>query len=98
MAPRATISSPHCAAPSSTQTWDDEGIRTFLSLMLLAGGETTDHQFADLLCALITHPDQLRALYSDRTPIPAAMADGMRYCAIAQFTSARRARITTSTG
>jgi cytochrome P450 len=74
-----------CRTELDGQKWDDEDIRTFLSLMLLAGGETTDHQFADLVHALITHPDQLEALVADRSLIDAAMAEGMRYCAIVQF-------------
>lgn len=64
---------------------DDEDIRSFLALMLTAGGETTDHQLSALLYALVTHPDQLHELHEDRSLITAAMAEGMRYCAIIRF-------------
>ncbi len=67
------------------ETLDDEEIRTFLALMLLAGGETTDHQIAALLYTLARHPDQLQELQDDRSLMDAAMAEGMRHCAIVQF-------------
>ncbi|WP_354699678.1 Pulcherriminic acid synthase [Paraconexibacter sp. AEG42_29] len=74
-----------CRAEVEGDRMDDEDIRSFLALMLLAGGETTDHQLAALLHALVQHPDQLQALADDRSLMDDAMAEGMRYCAIVQF-------------
>jgi cytochrome P450 len=63
----------------------DEEIRAFLALVLLAGGETTDHQLAALMHTLARHPKQLREVQEDRTLVEATLAEGMRYCAIVQF-------------
>lgn len=74
-----------CAAELDGERMDDEDIRTFLALMLLAGGETTDHQLAALTLALAEHPEQLAELEADRTLMDDAMAEGMRYCSIIRF-------------
>jgi len=60
------------------QLTDDE-IRAFVSLMLTAGGETTDRGMASLLKNLIEHPDQLEAVRRDRSLIPVAFAETLRY-------------------
>jgi cytochrome P450 len=63
----------------------DEEIRTMAALMLLGGAENTDHQLAQLVHALVEHPEQLRALYEDRSLMPAAIAEGLRFNGIVQF-------------
>jgi cytochrome P450 len=63
----------------------DEEIRAFLALILLAGGETTDHQLAAMMHTLVRHPDQLAEVQNDRSLVDAALAEAMRYCAIVQF-------------
>lgn len=60
----------------------DEDIRSFLMMMLMAGGETTDHQIAMMMNTLIRHPDQLEALRADRSLMDAAIAESVRYDAI----------------
>jgi cytochrome P450 len=71
-----------CRAEIDGERMTDEDIRTFLSLMLLAGGETTDHQLALLMHTLAQRPDVLQALRKDRGLMDAVLAEGMRYCAI----------------
>ena len=75
-----------CRAESDGLGMSDEEIRSFLSLMLVAGAETTDHQIAALMLELINHPEQLRALREDRGLIDAAMAEAMRFCSIVAWT------------
>ncbi len=57
----------------------DEAIISFLRLLLPAGLETTYRSSSNLLYLLLTHPDQLEALQQDRSLIPAAMEEGLRY-------------------
>ncbi len=57
----------------------DDEIRAFVSLMLTAGGETTDRGMASLLKNLIEHPDQLRAVHEDRSLVPIAFSETLRY-------------------
>ncbi len=57
----------------------DEAIISFLRLLLPAGLETTYRSSSNLLYLLLTHPDQLEALQADRSLIPAAMEEGLRY-------------------
>jgi len=73
-----------CRAEIDGERMSDEDIRTFLSLMLLAGGETTDHQLALLMHELVQRPDLLQALAEDRGMMDAVLAEGMRFCAISR--------------
>lgn len=57
----------------------DENIRAFISLMLPAGGETTDRALASLFKNLLEHPDQLEAVVADRSLILDALAETLRY-------------------
>jgi cytochrome P450 len=57
----------------------DESIISFLRLLLPAGLETTFRSSSNLLCLLLTHPDQLEAVQRDRELIPAAIEEGIRY-------------------
>ena len=57
----------------------DEAIISFLRLLLPAGLETTYRSSSNLLYLLLTHPDQLAALQRDRSLIPAAIEEALRY-------------------
>src|SRR5947207_9883967 len=57
----------------------DDEIRGFISLMLPAGGETTDRALASLFKNLLEHPDQLQAVYEDRSLIVDALVETLRY-------------------
>jgi pulcherriminic acid synthase len=49
------------------------------SLLLAAGGETTDKAIAGIFANLLRHPDQLAAVREDRSLIARAFAETLRY-------------------
>ena len=57
----------------------DEDIYAFLRLLLPAGAETTYRSSSNLLFGLLTHTDQLDALRDDRSLMPQAMEEGIRW-------------------
>jgi cytochrome P450 len=57
----------------------DEEIFAFLRLLLPAGAETTYRMSGNLLVTLLGLPDQLDLLRGDRTLIPAAIEEGLRF-------------------
>ncbi len=57
----------------------DEEIFAFLRLLLPAGAETTYRSSSNLLFGLLTHPDQLDAVRSDRSLVPQAIEEGLRW-------------------
>lgn len=67
------------AAEIEGQKLTDDAIISFLLLLLPAGLETTYRSSGNLLHSLLTNPDQLALLYQDRTLIPAAIEEGLRY-------------------
>ena len=67
------------AAEIDGEKLTDEAIISFLRLLLPAGLETTYRSSGNLLHLLLTHPDQLHALQQDRSLIPAAIEEGIRY-------------------
>jgi cytochrome P450 len=58
---------------------DDEEIFSFLRLLLPAGIETTFRSSGNLLYLLLTHPDQLEAVRQDRSLLPQAIEEGLRF-------------------
>jgi cytochrome P450 len=58
---------------------DDEEIFSFLRLLLPAGVETTYRASGNLLYGLLTNPDQLRAVRQDRSLLPAAFEETIRW-------------------
>jgi cytochrome P450 len=58
---------------------NDEAIIAFLRLLLPAGIETTYRSAGNLLYLLLTHPEQLAQIVQDRSLIPAAIEEGLRY-------------------
>jgi cytochrome P450 len=68
-----------CVAEVDGHRLDDDEVFTFLRLLLPAGIETTYRSLGNLLCALLTHPDQLDALGADRALIPQAIEEGLRW-------------------
>jgi cytochrome P450 len=57
----------------------DEEIFSFLRLLLPAGVETTYRSLGNLLFALLSDPDQLAAVRSDRSLIPQAVEEAIRW-------------------
>jgi cytochrome P450 len=67
-----------CAEIDGHQLTDEE-MFAFLRLLLPAGGETTYRSSSSLLFCLLTNPDQLDAVRSDRALLPQAIEEGIRY-------------------
>jgi cytochrome P450 len=57
----------------------DEQIYGFMRNLLPAGAETTSRSTASLAFGLLTHPDQLAAVVGDRTLLPQAIEEGIRW-------------------
>ncbi|MFH8791599.1 cytochrome P450 [Streptomyces sp. NPDC017941] len=68
-----------CAAEVDGVRMSDEDIKAFCSLLLAAGGETTDKAIAGIFANLLTHPDQLAAVRADRSLVDRAFAETLRY-------------------
>ncbi|MUL67928.1 cytochrome P450 [Mycobacterium sp. CBMA 234] len=58
---------------------DDDEIFSFLRLLLPAGVETTYRSLGNLLLGLLTHQDQLDAVRADRSLIPQAIEEAVRW-------------------
>ncbi|MCW5249660.1 MULTISPECIES: cytochrome P450 [unclassified Streptomyces] len=68
-----------CAAEIDGVRMSDEEIKAFCSLLLSAGGETTDKAISGIFANLLAHPDQLAAVRADRTLIARAFAETLRW-------------------
>lgn len=68
-----------CAAEVDGVRMSDEDIKAFCSLLLAAGGETTDKAIAGIFANLLAHPEQLEAVRRDRSLIPKAFAETLRH-------------------
>ncbi|TIC84885.1 cytochrome P450 [Nocardioides sp. GY 10113] len=71
---------------------DDLEITSFLSLLGGAGAETVTKLVGGALVALADHPDQWAALREDRSRIPAAVEEALRFDAPAQYNVRRSMR------
>ncbi len=58
---------------------DNEHVLGFLRLLLPAGAETTYRSSSNLLFGLLSNPEQLEAVRRDRSLIPRAMEEGLRW-------------------
>jgi cytochrome P450 len=68
----------HPDDPSHHRLTDDE-IVAFVRLLVPAGAQTTYRSLTNLLFALLTHPDQLEAVRADRSLLPQAIEEGLRW-------------------
>ncbi|MGW7045736.1 cytochrome P450 [Streptomyces avermitilis] len=68
-----------CTAEVDGTRMTDEDIKAFCSLLLSAGGETTDKAISGIFLNLLRHPDQLRAVRANRTLVAHAFAETLRY-------------------
>ncbi|MFB7085221.1 cytochrome P450 [Streptomyces sp. NPDC056296] len=68
-----------CAAEVDGVRMSDEDVKAFCSLLLAAGGETTDKAIASIFANLLRHPEQLAAVRADRGLIPRAFAETLRF-------------------
>lgn len=66
-------------AEADGQHLTDVEIQAFVSLLLVAGGETTDKGIANMWTQLLSHPDQLDAVLDDHALFDAAFSEMMRH-------------------
>ncbi len=78
-APTDDVISDLLAAEIDGEQLSDEAICSFLRLLLPAGIETTYRSSGNLLFLLLTHPEQFEQVRSDRTLVPQAIEEGLRY-------------------
>jgi cytochrome P450 len=79
VAPKDDIISLLAHATLDGEQLTDAEIIDFLRLLLPAGAETTYRSSSILLLALLDHPDQLAALTADRSLLPQAIEEGLRW-------------------
>lgn len=77
--PRNDLISRLADAEIDGEKLSDEEIFSFLRLLLPAGIETTYRSLGNLLFALLTHTDQLDAVRADRSLLPQAIEEGVRW-------------------
>ena len=57
----------------------DEEILGFMMFLFIAGSQTTTLLIGNLVFRLLQHPDQLELVRNDRSLIPAAVEESLRY-------------------
>ncbi len=77
--PRDDLISGLAAAEIDGEKLSDEEIFSFLRLLLPAGVETTYRSLGNLLFALLSNPDQLDAVRADRSLLPQAIEEAVRW-------------------
>jgi cytochrome P450 len=77
--PQDDLISSLASAEIDGEKLDDDEIFSFLRLLLPAGVETTYRSLGNLLLGLLTHPDQLDAVRADRSLIPQAIEEAVRW-------------------
>ena len=77
--PRDDLISTLAQAEIDGEHLSDEEIFSFLRLLLPAGVETTYRSFGSLLFGLLSNPEQLAAVRSDRSLIPQAIEEAVRW-------------------
>jgi cytochrome P450 len=78
-APAQDLISVLAGAELDGQQLTDDEIIAFLRLLLSAGAETTYRSSSNLLFGLLTHPDQLAAVRDDRSLLPQAIEEALRW-------------------
>ncbi|MGH3097477.1 MAG: cytochrome P450 [Streptosporangiales bacterium] len=68
-----------CTAEIDGLRMTDHEIKAFCSLLLTAGGETTDKAMASVFKNLVEHPEQMAAVRDDRSLIPRVFAETLRF-------------------
>jgi cytochrome P450 len=77
--PRQDVISDLVTAEVDGEQLTDEAIYSFLRLLLPAGAETTFRSSGNLLYLLLTHTDQLEAVRADRSLLPQAIEEALRF-------------------
>ncbi|MDJ0851362.1 MAG: cytochrome P450 [Myxococcota bacterium] len=77
--PRDDLISDIVTAEIDGERLDDEHIYGFLRLLMPAGAETTFRAMGNLLVALLTRPDELARVRRDRSLVPRAVEETLRW-------------------
>ena len=77
--PREDLISDLAQAELNGERLTDEEIFSFLRLLLPAGVETTYRSTGNLLFSLLSRPDQLEAVRADRSLVPQAIEEALRF-------------------
>jgi cytochrome P450 len=77
--PRNDLISVLVQAELEGQRLTDDEIIAFLRLLLPAGAETTYRSSSNLMYGLLSNPDQLESLRADRSLLPQAIEEGLRW-------------------
>ena len=77
--PREDLISELVTARVDGERLDTDEVKAFLLLLLPAGAETTFRSSGNLLFALLSHPDQLAAVRRDRSLLPQAVEESLRW-------------------
>ena len=77
--PRDDLTSGLAAAEIDGEKLSDDEIYCFLHLLMPAGVETTYRSLGNLLFGLLSHPDQLEAVRNDRSLLPQAIEEAVRW-------------------
>jgi cytochrome P450 len=67
------------AAEYESRSLDDMEIASFIRSLLPAAADTTTRSFSNLLYLLLTHPEALAAVRADRSLLPGAINEALRY-------------------
>ncbi len=78
-APQNDLISELSAAEVDGAVLTDEEIFSFLRLLLPAGAETTFRSSSNLIYLLLTHPEQYERLLADRSLLPQAIEEALRF-------------------
>ena len=78
--PREDLTSALIAAEEQGDRLSAEELMSMVFLLLVAGYETTANLLGNGLLELLRHPEQLQRLREDRSLLPSAVEEMMRYC------------------
>ncbi|HYO54884.1 cytochrome P450 [Archangium sp.] len=78
--PRDDLISALLAVQEQGDRLSSEELTSMVFLLLVGGYETTGNLLGNGLLALLQHPDQLQRLREDRSLIPSAVEEMLRYC------------------
>jgi cytochrome P450 len=77
--PKDDVISDLVTAEIDGESLSDEAIYSFLRLLLPAGAETTFRSSGNLLYLLLTHTEQMEAVRDDRSLLPQAIEEALRF-------------------
>jgi cytochrome P450 len=75
----ARISAADSAQGVDARPLTDQEINTFVRLLVIAGASTTFRAYANMMFALLTHPDQFQRVVADRSLGDAAVEESLRW-------------------